>query len=180
MRHVEIYLNVTLGHAFLGYEEGDEMRCAWRGYLDLPDDDHQANAIVWAYFQNPLGFAVESRQDQAWIERAQELTKGYRDRSLSAGDVVTIDDKSYAVELIGWKPVPTLTGDEIVGPEGDIRLRQQAEAVENASVSDKCPVCGNDSLTIDAMQVSCSNDFCGFRVGGGLPEGLTGGPNPDA
>lgn len=157
MRHVEIYLNVTLGHAFLRYSEGDETRCAWRGYLDLPEDDEQACHIVWAYFQNPLGTMIESRQDQAWIEQAQELTKGYADRSLSAGDVVTIDKNSYAVEMIGWRSVPLLSGQEVIGPEGDERLREQ---VSEPSV--QCPGCGGDDLEVTETSIHCRNALCGF------------------
>lgn len=157
MRRVEIYMNLTLGHAFLQYTEGDETRCAWRGYLDLPEDDEQACHIAWAYFQNPVGVAVESRQDQAWVERAKELTKGYSDRSLSAGDVVTIDGNSYAVEMLGWRSVSPLTGDPIVGPEGDERLRQQ---VEQANA--KCPSCGGSDLEITETSIKCRNILCGF------------------
>lgn len=157
MRHVEIYLNVTLGHAFLHYSQGDETRCAWKGYLDLPEDDEQACHILWAYFQNPLGTMVESRQDQAWIEQAQKITKGYEDRSLSAGDVVTIEDSSYAVEPIGWRVVPLLTGKDIVGPEGDERLRQQ---VEDTNV--RCPVCGGTDLEVTETSIRCKNTLCGF------------------
>lgn len=157
MRHVEIYLNVTLGHAFLRYSEGDETRCAWRGYLDLPEDDEQACHILWAYFQNPLGTMVESRQDQAWLEQARKITKGYEDRSLSAGDVVTLDKNSYAVETIGWRSVTLLTGQDIIGPEGDERLRQQVVDAEF-----RCPVCGGHDLALTDTSVHCNNALCGF------------------
>ena len=167
MRHVEIYLNLTLGHAFLKYSEGDEVRCAWKGHLDLPEDDKQACAILWAYFQNPLGVMVESVQDQAWIERTQQVTNDYKDRSLSAGDVITIDERSYAVEFMGWREVKPLTGQPLVGPEGDDRLREQAEDYNRKQA--KCPACGGP-LEITEQRVSCKDTItCGFKQEG---EGL--------
>lgn len=164
MRHVEIYLNLTLGHAFLRYSEGDEVRCAWRGYLDLPDDDEQACHILWAFFQNPLGVMVESRQDQAWIERAQSLTGNYNDRSLSAGDVVTIDGESYAVEWMGFRKVKPVVGGELIGPEGDARLREQAENYDRKQA--KCPVCGGRLIFSDAEAACSDQRTCGFKVSG--------------
>lgn len=169
MREVEIYLNVSLGYAFMRYDEGNEMRLAWKGHLDLPDDDDQATAIVWAYFQNPLGQMVESRQDQEWINRSQELTKGYEDRSLSAGDVVTLDgNDSYAVEWIGWKPVPLLTGQSIEGPEGDQKLRDQSDAVNEG----RCPCCGGP-IEGGGVKFACENEkLCGWSMdlSKGIPE----------
>ena len=164
MRPVEIYLNLTLGHAFLKYSEGDEMRCAWRGYLDVPEDDAQACNVLWAFFQNPLGVMAESVQDQAWIERSQALTNGYVDRSLSAGDVVTIDERSYAVEPIGFREVKPITGQPVLGPEGDERLREQVEDFNRNQ--GKCPVCGG-KLTINETGVACRDQrTCGFKQQG--------------
>lgn len=165
MRNVEIHLNVTLGHAFVRYYESDEVRCAWRGNLDLPGDDAQACNILWAYFQNPLGVMVESYQDQAWIERAQALTKSYDDRSLSAGDVITIDGESYAVEMLGFREVEPVVGGELIGPEGDERLREQAEAF-NTLHGHKCPACGGD-LNVSDNMIACKDQaLCGFKQEG--------------
>lgn len=165
MREVEIYLNVSLGYAFMRYAPGNEVRCAWRGHLDLPSDDNQATAIIWAYFQNPLGMMVESRADQEWIERAREITKGYEDRSLSAGDVVTLDgNDSYAVELIGFKPVPLVTGLDVIGPEGDARLREQVEDYNEARENARCPSCGGP-VSVSGVTLTCQNKTtCGWTA----------------
>jgi hypothetical protein len=56
----------------------------------------------------------------------------YKDRSLSCGDVVTIDGRSYACVTLGFRPVEPIVGGEIVGPEGDEALRLAAES-EDAS-----------------------------------------------
>lgn len=121
---VEIYLNTTFGSAFLDYEETDDLRCAWRGELDdLPEADDAACHVVWAMF-NLDPEDAETAADLAFRERT------YQDRSLSVADVVTLDgQRSYAVTSLGFKPIGrTLTGDPIVGPEGDDALREGAQA----------------------------------------------------
>jgi hypothetical protein len=115
-RRVEIYLNVTPGSMFLDYQEGDEMRCAWRGTLVLPEDDREACHVVYAMFN------VDPATDQSDLSIREA---SYTDRSLSMGDVVTLDvSQSYAVTTMEFKPVDLRTGHAIVGPEGDERIHE--------------------------------------------------------
>lgn len=128
-RQVEVYLNVTFGSAFMAYLPSDRMRCAWRGTVDLPEDNDAALAILWARFN------MDPDPDDPDNIRAGFLRMpGYEDRSVSCADVITLDgSQSYAVEGVGWKALDDpRTSDEVVGPEGDDLLRQSAEDPEAA------------------------------------------------
>jgi hypothetical protein len=64
---------------------------AWRGEVDLPDEDPEALERVWRLFNR-----VEP-------EDSERLEKwGYRLPSLSIGDRVQIDGKDYWVNDLGW------------------------------------------------------------------------------
>lgn len=161
MREVELNFNLSLGYVFLRYDPSNETRCAWRGYLDLPADDDHALTLVWGFFQNPLGEMIEARQAPAWISKAQRIAHEYRDRSLSAGDVITLDrSQSYAVEGIGFKPVPLVTGGPLVGPEGDRRLREQVASYNTP----RCPCCDGPVHAVDERLTCADERTCGWST----------------
>ena len=96
MRSVEIYLNETIGSMFIAWTEQAELRCAWRGELELPLDDEAALDVIWQQFN------------------ADQRPAGYQDRSLSVADVITLDgSKSWAVNALGFRSIPLLSGAEI-------------------------------------------------------------------
>lgn len=101
LRQVELYLNQTPGSMFWAYDPRAVFRCAYRGQLDLPAHDQRALEQVFALFNRDV------RPD------------GYSDRSLSVGDVVTLDGiESWAVDGIGFSPLlKAHSGDPIIGYE---------------------------------------------------------------
>jgi hypothetical protein len=93
MRSVEIYLNETIGSMFIAWTEQAEMRCAWRGELELPLDDEAALDVIWQQFN------------------ADQRPDGYQDRSLSVADVITLDgSKSWSVNALGFSSITLLSG----------------------------------------------------------------------
>jgi len=100
-RNVELYLNETEGSMFWAYTPKAMMRCAYRGVINLPDDNQLALSVLFGLFNR------DQRPD------------GYRDRSLSVGDVVTLDsDTSWAVDAVGFTELDRVyTGDPLVGFE---------------------------------------------------------------
>lgn len=83
---VEIFLNETRGHRYSEFHDGDELRRAFVGDLDAKGFDDIA-LLNWLYEQFNINHPDE-----------------YRDRSLSAGDVVTLNEsRSYAVERCGFR-----------------------------------------------------------------------------
>ena len=86
---------------FWAYAPEAVLRCAYRGVIDLPENDQMALESLFGLFNRDL------RPD------------GYRDRSLSVGDVVTLDeDTSFAVDAIGFTELPRVyTGDPLIGFE---------------------------------------------------------------
>lgn len=149
MRQVEIYLNVTVGSAFMAYKPDDSMRCAWRGKMDLPDSDQEALAIVWAKM-NMDPQTAETPADVAFREPT------YLDRSVSMGDVITLDEeRSYEVRSMDFAPIEELrSGDEIVGPEGDAEFVKQVR--ENPDLANEALAAGTsrmlNNLREDAQQ----------------------------
>jgi len=122
MRQVALHYSVQFPRVFLSHEEGDLTRCAWRGEVDLPGTDDEALHILWAYFQNDM--LIESSNDQAFVERIEEIRGDFKDRSLCAGDVIVLDGTAYAVELMGFKPVaaPVSLNEDVKGPENDTAI----------------------------------------------------------
>lgn len=165
LRKVEVYLNITFNplHAFFNYHDGDDMRCAWRGELDLPADDNQALHILWA-MMNVREADAESPNDAEFAKASVKRMGGYDDRSLSVADVVTLDERqSYAVESLDFRQIePLLTGDPIQGPEVDYALAaainsqplahkedcyhadcdEDDDDVHRCFTWDECPECG--------------------------------------
>ena len=100
MRSVEIYINESIGSMFLAWSEEAMMRCAWRGEMDLPEDDQQALDVIFSVFND------------------DQRPEGYQDRSLSVADVVTLDgSRSWAVAGVGFKEIGLLTGQALQNPE---------------------------------------------------------------
>jgi hypothetical protein len=97
-RQVELYVNETVGSMFWAYHPDAILRCAYRGTMELPADDQQALNQIFSAFNR------------------DERPDGYRDRSLSVGDVVTLDSQSsYAVAGVGFEPLGRVrTGDGLV------------------------------------------------------------------
>lgn len=83
---VEIFLNETRGHRFTAYTDGDELRRAFVGGVDRKQHDDES-LLHWLFREFNIHHPT-----------------GYDDRSLSAGDVVTLNGvASYAVEAVGFR-----------------------------------------------------------------------------
>jgi hypothetical protein len=99
---VRVYINeqetikttdgVTKSHWF-GYSPGDELRLAIE--YDVPAGP-DASVLEDAFRL----FNIEEEDPRAVEYRSR------RNRSLSVGDVVEINDRRYACEMLGWKLVP--------------------------------------------------------------------------
>lgn len=114
---IEVYMNEGPG-MFRGYTPADRLRKAaeFNGMLVDGDSD---DALLEAVFLM-LGNNVDASKPD-----------GYRDRSLSVADVVTLTDadgaRSYAVAGVGFdRLADTITGGEIVTFEQEYARRIEA------------------------------------------------------
>jgi hypothetical protein len=85
MRKVKVYLNDGPNHWF-GYNPGDPLREVYKTELDRAEPDN----VLLEYMFRVLN--IEHPVD-------------YRERSLSVGDVVTIDGHAYVCDVLGWKAI---------------------------------------------------------------------------
>lgn len=85
----------TLG-GFKGYHPELDYSCVWESHVDEVIHDYTADAIeglevIFASFQ--------------WVDEERMPPSDYKGRSLSAGDLVCLDERWYFCALEGWKHV---------------------------------------------------------------------------
>ncbi|MGW6332149.1 hypothetical protein [Nocardia rhamnosiphila] len=83
--------------AFTGYQPGAPLVLAYT--LTLPTahtvDDLQALDRVFAIFNGHPAYDKDDEHTRAWYDSGL--------RSLSVGDVIALDDRSYACAAVGWQ-----------------------------------------------------------------------------
>ncbi len=85
MVYIILYLNQD--SAFESYHPDHDMAIAWNGFEDTDSTDSEILEFVEYRFN-------------------MDHPPNYRNRSLSVGDVVSIDRRAYACERVGWRKLP--------------------------------------------------------------------------
>ncbi len=106
---VMLLLNQTPGHRFAEYHDGDAMEPGWLGFL------YEAS---WE--------GIDRSSDVRILDGLYEVFNidhpaGYDNRSMSVGDVITLEDedgrRSYACECAGWRRLADVVGGKYMdGP----------------------------------------------------------------
>jgi hypothetical protein len=152
-----LLLNQTRGHRFDAYHDGDKMEAGWVGRLDDLD----------APGTEAFDRSTETRILHGLFERFNiDHPVGYDNRSMSAGDVITLEDeggrRSYVCERTGWRKLPEPLGGDNLGtgdntpttsPKADAQLLEQMDNI-----------CAVHSLPeiLRALAMLCDRDAEGY------------------
>lgn len=95
-RHVRVFLNQSRV-AFAGYQPGAPLALVYTLTLDtvLTASDPQTLDRVFAMFNGHPLHDKDAEHTRTWYDS--------RLRSISVGDVVALDDRSYACAAVGWQ-----------------------------------------------------------------------------
>lgn len=95
-RHVRVFLNQSRV-AFAGYQPGAPLVLAYTFALSTPCavSEPQILDSVFAMFNGHPLRTEDDAHTRAWYDSGL--------RSLSVGDVIALDDRSYGCETVGWQ-----------------------------------------------------------------------------